>query len=139
MCDTCETAAARVAADLDGALDADDIRAIVRAFNDASDAVIAEQASPVGPEVERIPGAENEEDGFLEAMIGGGLVTMVEMYPLGARPFILIEAEQVTDDPNPDGTVNVAVSARMGGGLSEDAALSLLHTTVTQVEARSGQ
>lgn len=136
MCDRCEEAAGVVAAQTEGAMDTEDVLRIVRAFNAAADALAEADVLRSGPEAEQITDG-GEPDGFLEALVSGGLVSMVEMYPLGARPFVLIEAEEVSDDPNPDGTVNVAVTARTGGGLHHEAAISVIRTTLAQVEARS--
>jgi hypothetical protein len=96
MCDRCEAAAKVVADTTDGALDAEDVRRIVRAFNEAADTIEAvEQAQEIASAIEsgeidvQAMAAEQEADpgsipGFimeaLVAGIGGPVVV------LGARP-----------------------------------------------------
>ncbi len=135
MCDVCEEAAEAVAGTTGGALDAEDVRRIVRAFNETSDAILerrgaqayAGQDAPpliesVGPE-DRV-----DEDEFLGALVEGGLVSVVTPVLLGARPFVLIEAVEARDD----GLATCSMMA--GGGLSQRDALSLLRSGLEAAE-----
>jgi hypothetical protein len=132
MCSTCEQAAAAVVeAGASEGLDAEAVRRVVRAFNDAGDHLLAPEA--FGPEQEQTEAAPGEDE-FLDAMIGAGLVSVVEMYPLGRLPFVLIEAEEIGEAADP-AKVAVAVSARAGGGMTKDAASAILRTALAQVEA----
>ncbi len=136
MCDVCQEAAEAVAATTDGALDAEDVRRIVRAFQEESERVMEKQAAePVGPDVEQDGDAPGFEE-FVEAL--GGRIAEIRMVPLGITPYVLIEAEQLDSPSAEDGRVHIAVSATMGGGITDEAALEVMEKAVEQVKAARG-
>lgn len=135
MCDVCDEAA-EIVGNASG-MSAEAVRKIVRAFREESETILERQAretaEPVGPEQEHDETAPDVSE-FVEQMIGGGAVAVVEMYPLGVRPFVLIEAEQIGEE-QADGLATVAVMASSGGGLSQEAARELVEKTLAQMTA----
>lgn len=132
MCDTCDQAAERVAAQYNGTIDAEEVRKIVRAFREESEAIL-EAEMTVGPEAERDNAAPSIPE-MIEVVHGPA--SLVELYPLGMRPYVLIEAEPITGDRNENGEVQTVVYSTFGGGFNADGAHKALRMTLEQVEAQ---
>lgn len=135
MCDACDKTAEKVADRFYGQeLTPETVIAIVDAFREEAAAEDEEQPGTDAPLIESAsPDERVDEDDFLRTLVDAGLVTVIEMYPLGSRPFVLIEAREV--EPGPDGGALASCMIRAGGGISERDALTLLRDGLKAAEA----
>ncbi len=121
MCDVCEQAAGVVAANYGGTIDAEEVRKIVRAFQDESEKIIAEEAvdMPI-PETIEIPAPGEIPMELLHAVAS-----------FSAGPIVLISATPL------DGN-EVALGVRTAsifGSVSEELTLSMLREAVKSVDS----
>jgi hypothetical protein len=132
MCDRCEAAAKVVADTTDGALDAEDVRRIVRAFNDASDQIeaaeIAEAIESGAIDLETMA-KEREEDrtaipGFImEALVAGigGPVVVLGAVPHGEGGEAMLTIQCA-------GTGGPVLAAKMAASAAETLSSPIIET-----------
>lgn len=134
MCDVCEEAANTVAAQYGGTIDPEEVRKIVRAFREESERILERDAAPAdAPDIEHAEDAPGFAE-FLDAL--GVQVAEVSLVPLGARPYVLIEAEAVGEPQ--DGLTSVMVTAVCGGGITNEGAVEVMGKALEQVRAAQG-